>query len=463
MSFKYDQTKEDLNAQDLDLLSFETSCSSPKLFPSPELESQRTAICLSPEELSKKRDEVRSYYETQAELVAFQRSIDAAIIAETKKKTIATTTITPKTPITQNATLTPNDQEDSTPTLEDNETTPSTTATTPESIEESSTAATVEEDNVVSVTVSEETTTPKSDAPRVAFAINASASVNVALLIVKLYAAATSGSVAVAASCVDSLMDLISGLILWISSQLSSKRDSLGFPVGKSRFETIAIVLFSSIMGFASLSLIREGAQSLSAGPVVHGADVSTLSIIAAVVASKGLLFWLCTSLRHVSATCEALALDHLNDVMTNSATLVAIGVASRFRDEAWWFDPAACIILSVIMLRIWFKTGMEHVRLLISVAASSLQLSKLTYVAYSHPALFVDTVMAYYVGARLQVEVDIVLPAKLPLNKAHDIGEALTLRLEALDDVERAFVHLDTEWDHMRAIEHVDPYSKDL
>jgi divalent metal cation (Fe/Co/Zn/Cd) transporter len=70
---------------------------------------------------------------------------------------------------------------------------------------------------------------------------------------------------------------------------------------------------------------------------------------------------------------------------------------------------------------------------------------------------------MAYYVGARLQVEVDIVLPAKLPLNKAHDIGEALTLRLEALDDVERAFVHLDTEWDHMRAIEHVDPYSKDL
>jgi len=426
-----------IKGKDIDddqLLMFESDCSSPKTSPSPELESQRTAICLSPEELSKKSNNVRAYYESQAELVAFQRSIDAAIISETAKKTPTTPDATPNTPKDDAATTTST----------------STTTASPSSSTEG---------NVTIAVKNEET---RSNAPRVAFAINASASVNVVLLIIKLYAAATSGSVAVAASCVDSLMDLISGLILWVSSQLSSKRDSLGFPVGKSRFETIAIVLFSSIMGFASLSLIREGAQSLAEGPVVQGADVSTLSIIAAVVASKGMLFFLCTSLRNISATCEALALDHLNDVMTNSATLLAIGVASRFRDEAWWLDPAACIVLSVIMLRIWFKTGMDHVRLLISVAASSQQLSKLTYVAYSHPALFVDTVMAYYVGARLQVEVDIVLPAKLPLNKAHDIGEALTLRLEALDDVERAFVHLDTEWDHMRAIEHVDPYTKE-
>lgn len=430
--------------EDDQLLMFDSDCSSPKTSPSPELESQRTAICLSPEELSKKSNNVRAYYESQAELVAFQRSIDAAIFSETAKKTTPTTPdATPNTP-------------------KDDAATTSTTTTTTTDTDTPSSSSPSEGNVTISVppVKNEET---RSNAPRVAFAINASASVNVALLIIKLYAAATSGSVAVAASCVDSLMDLISGLILWVSSQLSSKRDSLGFPVGKSRFETIAIVLFSSIMGFASLSLIREGAQSLAQGPVVQGADVSTLSIIAAVVASKGMLFFLCTSLRNISATCEALALDHLNDVMTNSATLLAIGVASRFRDEAWWLDPAACIILSVIMLRIWFKTGMDHVRLLISVAASSQQLSKLTYVAYSHPALFVDTVMAYYVGARLQVEVDIVLPAKLPLNKAHDIGEALTLRLEALDDVERAFVHLDTEWDHMRAIEHVDPYTKDL
>ena len=395
------------------------------------LELQRSSVCFSSEELSKKPRLVRQYYESQAELVQFQREIDAKLVSLKESTTTKSTSI-------------PCD------------TTTTTTTTTTNTLSSTS--------DDTSITVPREiASTLNPDTPKVAFAINASASVNVILLIVKLYAAATSGSVAVAASAVDSMMDLISGLILWVSSLLSSKRDSLGFPVGKNRFETIAIVLFSSIMGFASLTLIREGTQSLAAGPISQGTDISTLGIIAGVVLSKSMLFWLCTSLRTVSPTCGALALDHLNDVMTNSATLLAIGVASRFKEEAWWLDPAACILLSVIMLRIWFKTGLEHVRLLISVAASSLQLSKLTYIAYTHPALYVDTVMAYYIGARVQVEVDIVLPAKLPLNRAHDIGEALTLRLEAHEDVERAFVHLDTEFDHMRAIEHVDPYTKDL
>ena len=429
-STKLDDSDEKVREEKV-LRDFETSLlksSTPSSSFSETLVLQRSSVCLSSEELSKKTRLVRQYYESQAELVQFQRDIDAKLVSEKESTSIpcdtTSTTINNNTPT--NTLSSPSDD---------------TSITVPREIASNS----------------------KPDTPKVAFAINASASVNVILLIVKLYAAATSGSVAVAASAVDSMMDLISGLILWISSLLSSKRDSLGFPVGKNRFETIAIVLFSSIMGFASLTLIREGTQSLAAGPISQGTDISTLCIIAGVVLSKSMLFWLCSSLRTVSPTCGALALDHLNDVMTNSATLLAIGIASRYKDEAWWLDPAACILLSVIMLRIWFKTGLEHVRLLISVAASSLQLSKLTYIAYTHPALYVDTVMAYYIGARVQVEVDIVLPAKLPLNRAHDIGEALTLRLEAHEDVERAFVHLDTEFDHMRAIEHVDPYSKDL
>ena len=46
-------------------------------------------------------------------------------------------------------------------------------------------------------------------------------------------------------------------------------------------------------------------------------------------------------------------------------------------------------------------------------------------------------------------VEVDIVLPADMPLREAHDIGESLQMKLEKLEDVERAFVHLDYEYAH--------------
>lgn len=42
-----------------------------------------------------------------------------------------------------------------------------------------------------------------------------------------------------------------------------------------------------------------------------------------------------------------------------------------------------------------------------------------------------------------------------MPLAMAHDIGHDLQLQLETMDDIERAFVHLDFEFSHMPANEH--------
>ena len=72
---------------------------------------------------------------------------------------------------------------------------------------------------------------------------------------------------------------------------------------------------------------------------------------------------------------------------------------------------------------------------------------------------LQVDTVRAYFVGLRLLVELDIVLPPTMPLREAHDIGEALQLDVERLEYVERAYVHLDYETSHREHDEHVDTH----
>lgn len=46
-------------------------------------------------------------------------------------------------------------------------------------------------------------------------------------------------------------------------------------------------------------------------------------------------------------------------------------------------------------------------------------------------------------------LQVDIELPEDLPLIEAHAIGESLQIKIEQLEEVERAFVHLDYECDH--------------
>jgi divalent metal cation (Fe/Co/Zn/Cd) transporter len=66
-----------------------------------------------------------------------------------------------------------------------------------------------------------------------------------------------------------------------------------------------------------------------------------------------------------------------------------------------------------------------------------------------------IDSIQAVHLGTNLLVEVDIGLPGAMPLATAHDIGADLQTQLETIDDVERAFVHLDFEFDHMPACEH--------
>jgi cation diffusion facilitator family transporter len=276
-------------------------------------------------------------------------------------------------------------------------------------------------------------------------AISCSTYANILLLIVKLIAASTSGSIAVIASTVDSVLDLISGAILWGSAKLAAHVDHHNFPVGKSRYEPVAILLFACLMGSASFQIITESCQVLTdAGRLPPTISYLTIGILAATVAIKAGLFLWCRVLLE-SSSCQALALDHFNDVVTNIGTLIAVLVSSAY-PSVWFLDPAAAIFLALFMLIVWSGAAREQMLLLTSQSATPAQISRLVYIALSHEPTkvqFVDTVCAYNVGNRLQVECDVVLDEAMPLKQAHDVGENLQRRLEALEDVERAFVHL--------------------
>jgi divalent metal cation (Fe/Co/Zn/Cd) transporter len=66
-----------------------------------------------------------------------------------------------------------------------------------------------------------------------------------------------------------------------------------------------------------------------------------------------------------------------------------------------------------------------------------------------------IDSIEAVHHGTNFFVEVHIGLPGSMPLAEAHDIGAELQARLEKINIIERAFVHLDYEFSHMPADEH--------
>lgn len=286
--------------------------------------------------------------------------------------------------------------------------------------------------------------------PAVKFAINISFAANLCLFAAKLVAAVYSGSLAIIASVVDSSLDLLSGSILWCASRIAARQNKHKWPVGKSRLEPIAIIIFASVMGTAALQVIIEGVTRLvdvlvtRKDPGLEKVDALAYGIIAAVVVVKSVLWFICHRLRKVSATCDALAQDHRNDVCTNTATVIVLVLISRY-PSLWWLDPVTAIAIGLMIIAVWASNAKGYVQQLTGRVAEKDKLSMITWLAANHDERIthVDTVRGYYIGLKLLVELDIVMSGDLPLRTAHDVAESLQMEIERLDFVERCVAGL--------------------
>ncbi|SAM07059.1 hypothetical protein [Absidia glauca] len=248
-------------------------------------------------------------------------------------------------------------------------------------------------------------------------AINLSFIANLALFATKVFLALFSGSMAILASAFESFLDIV--------------------------------ILMSSIKRLTDPENAGEELDLSTGALVLLGVNI----IVKAV-----LWFW-CATIKG-SSSVDALAHDHENDVVFSIASTVfpVVGIWAKMP----WLDPVGAIILSIYIIYEWMQILLENIRRLTGQAASSEDLKQLTYMAYRFSAKItaVDTVRAYYIGDRLLVEIDIILPPDCPLHEAHDVGEALQDALEMMENVERAFVHLDYnahhEVEHRRVVDGV-------
>ena len=312
------------------------------------------------------------------------------------------------------------------------------------------------------------------------FCIQASFWVNILLLFLKVSASFLSISLSVITSTVDSILDIVSGLILVYTNHLRKKKgDSHKYPVGKDRLEPLSFIIFATCMATASLQIIKEGVVTIIQGLVTGdpylpannenliswssqpetlsgemewmlGIKVPatfklfaysySLAVMLVAVVLKTILYFLC--IRAKSASCEAYAFDHRNDVLSNSFLVASLFISMW----AWWVDPFSATVLSCYIIYGWVGESMEHVTKLVGLSAESDLIQKLTFIAYNHceKIVKVDLVTAWYSGMNIIAEIHVVLPPDMSLKEAHNIGAKLQTKIESVPEVERCFVHLD-------------------
>ncbi|XWS66062.1 hypothetical protein CRYUN_Cryun05aG0168100 [Craigia yunnanensis] len=281
-------------------------------------------------------------------------------------------------------------------------------------------------------------------------AIRISNIANMVLFAAKVYASVRSGSLAIIASTLDSLLDLLSGFILWFTAFSMSTPNPYQYPIGKKRMQPLGILVFASVMATLGLQIILESLRTMVSDEeefnLTKEQERWVVGIMLGVTLVKLLLMFYCRTF--TNEIVKAYAQDHFFDVITNIIGLVAVLLANYIDD---WMDPGGAIILALYTIRTWSMTVLENVNSLVGRSAAPEYLQKLTYLCWNHHKAIrhIDTVRAYTFGSHYFVEVDIVLPTNMPLQEAHDIGESLQEKLELLPEIERAFVHLDYEYSH--------------
>ena len=266
---------------------------------------------------------------------------------------------------------------------------------------------------------------------------------NTFLFILKLIAGLMSGSIALISDALNSFTDIISSIAVFICVRISNKAADEGHPFGHSRAEPIAGIVVAILAGILGFEMIRS-----SVGRFFHSGEVLTGSFILAVplitVAVKLMMAWYFKKTGEAihSPAIMASYVDSLCDVFVSVAALIGIiGVRLGYP----LLDPAAGLVISLWIIYTGYKIGLENIDYLMGKAPDSSMMEEI-----KSAALGVDKVKktgiirAHYVGNFIHVEIHIMVDRELTTLVSHAIGEEVAKKIEAIEAIEKTFVHID-------------------
>ncbi|CCH41891.1 putative membrane protein [Wickerhamomyces ciferrii] len=281
----------------------------------------------------------------------------------------------------------------------------------------------------------------------ISFAINVNFLANICLLLGKIIVAILTMSISIIASLVDSILDLLSTLIIFFANKLANTKNPKHFPIGRSRLEPIGVLVFSIII---ILSFCQVGIESLqrlinhSSNDEIISIGITPITIMTITILVKLICYFWCIKFK--SSSVQALAQDALVDVVFNFFSIVMPIIG--YYTQIYWFDPMGALLLSIYIVFEWSKTCFEHINHLTGKSADSNDVKIILYLCsrFSNKIINIKNLNCYHVGDSLNVEVDLILDEDLNMRDSHDLAESLQYTIESLPsiDVERAFVHLD-------------------
>ncbi|WP_310441247.1 cation diffusion facilitator family transporter [Sulfurimonas sp.] len=273
-----------------------------------------------------------------------------------------------------------------------------------------------------------------------------STSVASLLVIMKMTVGILSGSIAVLASAIDSLLDLTVSLFNYFALHNSEKDPDDKFHHGRSKLEPLAAVVEGTIISLSALFILYEAFGKIAHPREMEFMGASIAVMLASIIITSMLVFFLNSVAKKTkNMVIRADALHYKTDIFSNGAVLLALGLISFTGEDL--IDPILGMGIGIYMIYSAFPIIKEGVLMLLDAALSEEDIAKIKNIIES------DKITANYhhlqtreSGSHIFISVHIVFNTSISLYDAHLISDKLEVKLKKnfKDKKTHIIIHMD-------------------
>ncbi|WP_456370099.1 cation diffusion facilitator family transporter [Thermodesulfatator atlanticus] len=273
------------------------------------------------------------------------------------------------------------------------------------------------------------------------------ASATAALLVfIKIIVWIISGSVAILASAVDSLLDIFVSIFNCLVLRSSERPPDERFNYGFGKLEAIAAVVEGFVIFTSGLFILYKGIHKIIHKTPVTRVDISLVVMIISIIITGCLVYFLNYVARKTgNLVIKADALHYKTDLFTNSAVVISLLIINLtgfyFVDGIFGIGIAIYIIYSAISL---IKEG---ILMLMDISLEDKVVKKIINIIKDTPGInsyhFLKTRKS---GQFNFVDVHLVFTPEISLQEAHNIANQVEKRIKKIDPKQKwvITIHLD-------------------
>ncbi|MDD6056032.1 MAG: cation diffusion facilitator family transporter [Helicobacter sp.] len=268
------------------------------------------------------------------------------------------------------------------------------------------------------------------------------------LICVKFSAGILSGSIAILASAIDSMLDFCASAFNFFALSKSEKPACEIFNYGRGKIESLACVVEGSIILVSAIFIIYQSIKKLLINEPLAQMDLSIIIMCFSLVVTIALVLYLnFIAKKSGNLVIKADALHYKSDILSNGAVLISLLLVKFSGFSA--IDGIFGLLIGAYIGYCAITLLNDGVLELLDRSLDSNKVEQIKQILDSN-----KEVISYHhlktrqsAGANF-VEVHLVLDGKISLESAHNIADGIEKDIKAIKDLNQnwfVITHLDT------------------